>query len=199
MNFLAHLNLAYPDSLLMAGNFLCDFIKKPDESRIHPDLLEGIKMHRWIDSYSNNHLAIYQINSFFRPYIHKYAPVGTDITCDYLLFKNWESHNVEAFDPFQEQSYYLLKQQIKLLPENVQPICKKMIEHQWLNQYSHIEGLKTVFQRMNQKAKFPVDFTLILNVIQENEDQLSEHFNSFYADCRRLSTEYFNLQNERRR
>lgn len=198
MNFLAHLNLSYPSAELLTGNYICDFITKHQEKEVHDAFHDGIKMHRWIDNYSNNHPDIFQINEYFHPYIHKYAPVGTDIVCDYLLYKNWETHNFSSFDFFQENCYRKLYENIELMPVGIRERCKSMIAHQWLMQYTNLEGLEYVFNRMNTIAKFPVDFRKILPAIETNETQLRMYFNNFYNECKSEVAKLFNPQNEMR-
>lgn len=196
MNFLVHLNLAYPSEYLMAGNYICDFISKHEETTIHHSFQTGIKMHRWIDNFSNNHAAIFQINKHFHPYIHKYAPVGTDIVGDYLLYKNWDLHNFKSFENFQETCYDKLLRMVEFMPLKIGGLCSKMIQEKWLLQYTSLARLENVCIRMNKKAKFPVDFRRILKTVETNEEQLSECFNRFYIECKNETINLFNPQSE---
>lgn len=195
MNFLAHLNLAYPSEHLIAGNYICDFITKHEETEIHQSLHDGIKMHRWIDQFSNNHEDIFQINKYFHPYIHKYAPVGTDIVCDYILYKNWDLHNFKSFENFQVNCYNKLLQMLEFMPLKIGDICSKMVHEKWLLQYTNLEGLENVCLRMNKKAKFPVDFRRILSTVETHEEQLADCFNRFYVACKKETAILFNPQN----
>ncbi|MEI2693675.1 MAG: ACP phosphodiesterase [Saprospiraceae bacterium] len=196
MNFLAHLNLAYPSEQLLAGNYICDFITKHQEKEIHQSFQAGIKMHRWIDHFSNNHTEIRQINKFFHAQIHKYAPVGTDIVCDYLLYRNWDLHNLKSFDTFQDDCYNKLNRMVAFMPIRIGTICSMMIQDNWLLQYTNLTRLENVCKRLNIKAKFPVDFRSILPILEKHEAQLTECFNRFYMDCKNETSERFNPQSE---
>lgn len=196
MNFLAHLNLAYPSEQLLAGNYICDFITKHQEKEVHESFQVGIRMHRWIDHFSNNHTDILQINKLFHTQIHKYAPVGTDIVCDYLLYRNWDLHNLKSFENFQEDCYNKLNRMVEFMPLKIGAICKMMIQDKWLMQYTNLNGLENVCIRMNKKAKFPVDFRKILPIVEAHENQLTEYFNKFYMECKSETSQRFNPQSE---
>ena len=101
MNFLAHTLLGYPDSGLIAGGFIGDFVKGPVSDKIPLSLQRGIKLHRRIDSISN------QLPSMRSSYIHfgkslrRFAPILLDVVADHVLARKWKTYgneyNLETF------------------------------------------------------------------------------------------------------
>ncbi len=195
MNYLAHLALSYPQQSLLCGNYLGDLITKNEEQTLHPDFAKGIQFHRWIDTFSNNHQDLENINKNFHIAVHKYAPVLTDIICDHLLYNSWHYFYTVPFNDFKSSSYTILENHLNLMPERISRICKNMIEHDWLSQYQTIEGLELVLKRTNKRARFDVDFTKGLSILEAQIDILSALFASFYKDCKNQSIRWLNLQN----
>jgi acyl carrier protein phosphodiesterase len=196
MNYLTHLSLAYPDPELITGNFIADLIGKKDEATLNPIFKRGVLHHRWIDHFSNNHITLSEMNKMFHPYIHKYAPVGTDIICDHLLTILWHKYFEINFEAFAAYNYSILESAAAFMPKQVKPICINMIQHQWLNQYLSMEGLNEVLQRTSKKTSFKVNLALILPLVEEHKVKLLELFREFYEDCSKQSKVWISLQNE---
>ncbi|MFN8281345.1 MAG: ACP phosphodiesterase [Saprospiraceae bacterium] len=196
MNFLAHFVLSYPDQELMAGNYIADFLSKKEQNQLDAILLPGLQMHRWIDHYTDSHARISDLNSFFRPVIHHYAPVATDIVMDHLLYRRWNDYMSVPYEDFSEYAYSTLLRFEYLFPERPRSIAQKMIQGRWLTQYQSIEGLTDVMIRMNQKATFDVDFTKTIPVLENNMYEISRLFASFFTMARAASMEWISLRNE---
>lgn len=196
MNYLAHLVLAYPHPNLMVGNYLADFIQKRDEKNILPVYHPGISFHRWIDNYTDHHATVDELNVIFRPAVHKYAPVATDIIMDYFLHLNWNLFMGIDYDEFAEKTYALLRLKSIDFPEPAQTITHRMIQGLWLNQYKSMEGLADVMNRMNRKAKFDVQFENTLEIVHLQHDSLNALFLKFFQDIRREAVLWLSLRSE---
>jgi acyl carrier protein phosphodiesterase len=199
MNYLSHLALSYPDAKLIAGNYIGDLITHKEINELHPLLANGLKLHRWIDHYSNNHPSLLEINKAFHETVHKYAPVATDIICDHILHSSWRNHFEISYSMFSEYNYKALNEYSDIMPERIASICKNMVKHQWLRQYESLEGLEIVLRRTNQKTKFPVDLTLVIPVFLNSQSEFTDLFNQFFYDCKKESLVWINLQNETKR
>ena len=58
MNYLAHFALAGPETGLLVGGFLGDYIKGRLENRFSPEIERGIRLHRAIDQYTDSHPVV---------------------------------------------------------------------------------------------------------------------------------------------
>lgn len=196
MNYLNHLSLAFPDHELIAGNYIADLLTYNEYKQLIPTFEQGIQLHRWIDTFSNTHLSILQINKYFHNTLHKYAPVATDILCDYLLYLNWDLYFNLPYEQFAEFSYASLKNSSIRMPSRIAAICQKMIHHDWLMQYQSLDGIEQVLSRTSKKARFYTDLTLALPVFKTHQDQIQKLYLHFYSDCQKQSDQWLNLQNE---
>ena len=85
MNYLAHAFLSLEDADLLAGNYLADLMHPKDVVELSPGVMRGIELHRFIDSYTDQHPEVRSCTRILHPVVHKYAPVVIDIYYDFLL------------------------------------------------------------------------------------------------------------------
>ena len=55
MNFLAHLYLSKNHTNILIGNFIADSIRGNQFTHLHPEIQQGIVLHRHIDTYTDAH------------------------------------------------------------------------------------------------------------------------------------------------
>jgi len=93
MNYLAHLLLSNYHEDIMIGNFITDFITKPQERDFDSKIQVGIQLHRMIDEFTDDHPIVKESLSRLRKHQGKYAPVVLDICYDHLLARNWDKYS----------------------------------------------------------------------------------------------------------
>ncbi|MBK9107948.1 MAG: DUF479 domain-containing protein [Saprospiraceae bacterium] len=196
MNYLVHLSISYPFPDYVPGNFIFDLLPRQNKNKPLAILQKGIQLHKQIDHYSNNHPSLQEINKSLHPFVHKYAPVASDIICDYLLYRLWVPNISTEFDEFANWNYKILMECLDVFPEKLQTSTRMMIEHKWLYQYTSINGLLNVLTRMNSKLRFEGDLTKVLEPLSKNEKYYLELFQSFYTDLRELSNLWIIPQSE---
>ena len=67
MNFLAHSILSPKSPLVMLGNLCGDLIKGNKFEGINLNIIEGVRLHRSIDSFTDSHQLIREAKSIVRP------------------------------------------------------------------------------------------------------------------------------------
>lgn len=182
MNYLAHLFLSGQDNGLICGNFLADFIKNSEVVQLPEPIQLGVKLHRLIDTYTDSHPVMRESNKVLHPYFHKYAPVVSDMYCDYLLGKHWETFSSEGLSDFLTRIYGQLLIGIDSMPDRIQSRTKQMISHNWLQSYTAIQGLGYAFMRMTERVNFPMDFSKAPKILLENELVLESYFLEFFPN-----------------
>lgn len=196
MNYLVHLSISYPYPEFVPGNFIFDLLPRQNKNKPNPYLQKGIQLHKQIDHYSNNHQALHEINISFHPFVHKYAPVASDIVCDYLLYRLWAQNFGIHFHEFTSWNYEILMESLDIFPEKLQSSTRLMIEHNWLHQYNSLDGIQKILSRMNSKLSFEGDLTKVVEAVMKNENYYLELFQSFYTDMKANANKWINLQSE---
>lgn len=83
MNYMAHIYLSHGKEEQLLGNFIADFVGNKDLVNYGKKVIEGIMLHRKIDSFTDNHDIVRKGTKRLRSIQGKYAPVVIDIIYDY--------------------------------------------------------------------------------------------------------------------
>jgi acyl carrier protein phosphodiesterase len=101
MNHLAHLLLAERSDGLLVGGFLGDFVKgrlKGDRPTV---IEQGIKLHRYIDHFTDHHPEALGLRALFPDSTRKIAGIALDLMFDHQLaleFTKWHPDALEVFE-----------------------------------------------------------------------------------------------------
>jgi acyl carrier protein phosphodiesterase len=180
LNFLAHLHLSCSNEYLLVGNYLSDLLSLKESNNLPQEYKNGIKLHRLIDTYTDNNSDVRFVNSLLIPYVGKYAPVATDVIFDYYLAQNWKKYNHQTITEFCLHSYSIIQSHIHIAPKKVQDITSAMILDNFLEKYTSKQGLDFVFEKLNKRSRFKVDFKNVLTAIEKESESINKSFLSFY-------------------
>lgn len=190
MNYLAHLYLSGTSSDVLLGNFLADMVKNKYREVLSEEVLEGIRLHRAIDSFTDQHELVLQGARRLYAKHSKYAPVLLDVFYDYLLVENWELYTQELFFDFKQRIYQTLSLQLSEIPPAFQARTKSMIQHDWLNSYAHLEGMAYTFDRLKARVSKPALLEGSVESLQIHHAALTEEFNHFFPDVIQMVKEF---------
>ena len=182
MNYLAHAFLSPDDPYILTGNVVTDMLKGPARNEIDSRFLHGIALHRFIDSYTDQHEVVQSFKHLLYPRFKKYAPVVSDIFMDYLLVRNWTKYSDEDLQVFIQKTYDSMSSVIEELPEKIYLRLNNMITHDWLNAYMTTSSVNNVFDRMEYKVS---DTAVMKNGgdwLEENFEEVNELFLQFFPD-----------------
>lgn len=191
MNFLAHCLLAeraaehlnYREDdrdMLIAGGFIGDFLKGPVSEDLPEALAIGVRLHRRIDAYSNQHDAIRRSCNRFPDTLRRLAPPLVDVIADHLLATSWSSHHHQSLTQFSAESYRCIRDSEDYLPDTGREFFSWMVENDLLASYQHWEsaqrGMRSVTRRLRRG---------------ELNDQLADQLPDIVADLKRDFDDYF--------
>ncbi len=189
MNHLAHFHLSFDQPDLIIGNWVADFIQHSEVGSFSKEVQQGIFLHRFIDSFTDQHHLMNQSAARLRPYLGKYARVFVDIFNDHLLASSWEHWSNLPIKDYSRQIYYILELRTADLPVNLREQTNKMISADWLNGYSSKEGMQFVIekfkQRMRNNAYFQQakpDLDGALEYFFEEKPHFYHDFQAFYEE-----------------
>lgn len=182
MNILAHLYLSGEVSELMIGNFIADHVKGQQLLLYSPGIQNGIKLHRFIDSYTDEHPAVRDIRKILYQEIGKYAPVISDVLYDHFLAKSWVNYHHETLENYADEKYKYLKNHQHLMPEKTKYMLPFLIQYNWLVAYRSFEGLQQVFNGMNRRASFISNMDKSVEILEKYYPEMEDSFNLFFPD-----------------
>lgn len=179
MNFLGHLLVSGTEPLTIVGNFMADGVKGRDLSRYGKKLQEGIRMHRHIDTFTDNHALTLQGRERLRDHCGKYAGVALDLFYDHAIASNWDSIHAEHLPRFEQRMYALLNANAHLMPERAQRMLPYMVRDKWLSSYATYAGIGHALLGLSSRVPGG-------QVLAGAESILKEHEAEFEDECLRF-------------
>jgi len=176
MNFLAHLYLAGKNEGIILGNFIADSVKGNPLDLFPEDVIKGIRLHREIDHYTDNHPIFRQSKSRLAPNYGKYSGVIVDIYYDHYLARYWNDFSPLVLEDFVSSTYKMLLRHYSLLPARSKRILPFMIAQNWLTGYADFDKLTRVFQGMSRRSRF---YSGMENAVEDLKKDYVEYENEF--------------------
>jgi acyl carrier protein phosphodiesterase len=185
MNYLAHLYLSGNEHGVILGSLLEDYISGGIENNINGKLpvsvKKGLRLHRYIDSFTDTDEVVKEVKQIFYPDFGKYSSVVVDVMFDHFLHLNWDKFSKEPFDVFKNRIYFSLSTQyLELQPPKLKDLVNSMLEHDWLKNYIYFWGLERSLYSLNKRVA-GVDLTQSVNLMKLHYDFINEKFLDFFS------------------
>jgi acyl carrier protein phosphodiesterase len=183
MNFLAHAFLSGDDDEILVGNFIADAVKGKDASRFSHGVQNGIRLHRQIDTYTDNHPVFIRSKGRIQGEYGKFAGVVIDIYYDHFLALYWTNYSDKDLSEFAVKVYTLMLNNYKILPARSKRILPYMIIHNWLVGYSRFKDLQWVFNGMSRRSrKYESGMEGAVDSLRRDYDNFKSDFEAFFPD-----------------
>src|SRR6185369_3166766 len=176
MNYLFHMLLSGKDDKILVGNFMGDFIKGSLEGRFPERIMQGINLHRRIDSFAGHDEQFRQSRLRLSPHYGLYRGVLVDLFYDHFLVNEWSSWSDEPFAMFLTRTRSVIESERNSLPER---LCKlvPVIFEELLPSYGSVSGIGTALERMSRRV-------VRQNPLAGGEAELLHHYDDLRADFR---------------
>ena len=93
MNYLAHALFSNNEPNLLIGNFIADHLRGNDFTNYPTEIINGIYLHRKIDTFTDNHESFKASKRVFYDGYARYSGILIDIYSDHFLAKNFERYS----------------------------------------------------------------------------------------------------------
>ncbi|MEZ8100878.1 acyl carrier protein phosphodiesterase [Vibrio bivalvicida] len=183
MNYLAHLHIADYCKSNLLGNLLGDFVKGNPEVQFPAYIAQGVRLHRYIDSYTDQHNMVIQAKCLFPNGVRRFSGIALDVFWDHCLAKRWSEYHPFTLSHFcQEAQKQVEIDNDYLLPERFVRVSCAMWQGRWLESYEHMGNIERVLQRMSSRTPRMERLSECFPYIERNYEQLNETFSTFYSD-----------------
>lgn len=166
----------------MTGNFIGDFVKGKQYEAYSPGISMGIKLHRSIDHFTDQHPLVRKINQIFKPDFKRYSGVVSDIAFDHLLAKHWKKYHNQTLDEFASWCYDFLLERLDVLPERMQYILPKIIASKRLQSYESMDKTADAIVLMSNFRSFYFDKSIFKKLMHERMEVIETDFFAFFDD-----------------
>ncbi|WP_370089343.1 ACP phosphodiesterase [Ekhidna sp.] len=182
MNFLAHLYLSGNDEELLVGNFIGDFVKGSQMDQYPANIQKGIRLHRSIDSYTDNHEVVLQSKIRLREKFRHFAPVIVDVYYDHFLAKDWTSFSNTPLLEYTENFYQTMDSYYDILPKGVVHMLSYMARDNWLYNYQFIEGIDKALTGMSRRTKYENKMDEASQALIDHYEDYKQEFHQFFPE-----------------
>lgn len=183
MNYLAHALLSAHDDELLAGNFIADHLRGNNFNHLPTGVIQGIKMHRQIDDYTDTHELFKKSKRIFYTNFEKYSGVLIDIYFDHLLAKNFQEFSTVNLSSFSKKVYEVYDAKKELFPTSSNRFLNYVISNNIYEAYALKDGITTVLRHLSSRIKHPVQLHDSIVEFTDNEKVLEENFKLFFQDA----------------
>jgi acyl carrier protein phosphodiesterase len=182
MNFLAHIFLSGPPGEVMVGNFMADSVRGNMVKKYSPEIQQGIKMHRAIDTFTDAHDVVLKSKERLRSHFGKYAPVVADVYYDHFLALHWKDFSEISLKQYTNEIYTFLEKHYSVFPERTKRFYEYMVKYDILFSYSKIEGIDRVMKGMSRRARFESGMERAADELVSNYESYKSEFHLFFPE-----------------
>ncbi|MBO9729070.1 MAG: DUF479 domain-containing protein [Chitinophaga sp.] len=184
MNHLAHAYLSFRQPELITGNLIADFVKgKKDLAAYSEGIQQGIRIHRAIDTFTDQHPVTAKAKLFFRPSCGHYSGVFTDLVYDHFLANDTERFTNDSLYSFARYVYSEIGIRSAQLPATFLQMFEYMQTYNWLYNYHTTEGIARSIRGVARRARYlETDGNVVFAVFMEHYAALKDCYQDFFPE-----------------
>lgn len=182
VNFLAHFHLAAPDEGLLVGALEGDFLKGPLHGQRDADVEAGVRLHRFIDAYTDDHAAIAALRQRFPTSLRRYAGILIDLAFDHYLTAHWPQYDIQPLSAFADGVCQTLDRRRDQLSPAAQRMLDRLIEFEILTAYGPWSAVTGSAARIGERFRRGNPLRDTDSALAPLRPELERAFLAFYPD-----------------
>lgn len=185
MNYFAHLVLSQPTIKSTVGNLLGDFARGVDQSKLNPAVLAGLKNHRAVDRFTDNHARVTELKQYFSPNRRRFAGIALDVYFDHLLINYWHEFDSRNVNHVIAEFYARMERGQALMPgSEMRRVTSRMINYDWFGSYQDIDSVAQALDRIAMRIRFQNEFSNAIDDLRQHEDMILDAFFNFFPELK---------------
>lgn len=182
MNYLAHFQLAWPEEELVVGALEGDYLKGPLRGHLPAGIEQGVRLHRAIDAYTDQHPLMAELRREFQPELRRYAGILIDLCFDYYLSIHWSRYSNERQSAFNYSVYASLDRHQEYLSPPALRMSARMREHDLLGLYGDWDTIPATAARIGGRFRRGNPFLHTEQHLAPVRPRLERAFLDFYPE-----------------
>lgn len=178
MHLLVHALCGAGDEGLVVGQIAGDFVRGRDLSAYPGWLALGIRQHRQLDNFSDQHIVVRASRARLRGEWRRYAGILVDLFYGHALALNWDNHagDVDLLG-FEEQVHSALARHHEVLPMRLQRARVPMREQRILSSIGESDGIEAACNRLAHRLP---PLRGAHQVVEREYQRLLDDFDAFW-------------------
>ncbi|WP_232321975.1 ACP phosphodiesterase [Photobacterium jeanii] len=166
---------------------MADFVRG-DPYKQHPKAVaDGIKLHRFIDSYVDAMPEVKQCQTVFRQETRRVSGIALDMAWDHFLARHWQLYHQEPLVDFVR----LIQPQVQAyqhnLPDAYRLMSERMWQQEWLLQYQEKTTLERALTRMAERRPRLYQLANTPHDIFQHYERLEQSFHVIYPQLQQAA------------
>ncbi|MCG9681065.1 ACP phosphodiesterase [Vibrio sp. Isolate23] len=183
MNYLAHLHIAQHCQSSLLGNLLGDFVKGNPAHWYSPRIVQGIKLHRFVDSTTDSHALMRQARQYFGGKSRRFSGIALDMFWDHCLASEWPRYHKHRLKDFCDDAERVVRiESPEVLPERFVIVSQAMWQGRWLESYQELENIEYALQRMSTRSPRMGELSRCFATLEQRYQPLKEIFHCLYPE-----------------
>ncbi len=183
MNYLAHLYFSSGSQNSLYGNLLGDFVKGSSHGYLDQEIVDGIKLHRAIDKFTDSHSIVIQSKNRVSKERKRFSGIMIDVFYDHFLAMHWDNFSSSDFNIQTQQWYKKLNSETDIeLPERMQVTIRKMQENDLFSLYKTFNGVSMAINRISKRIRFENSLAGGGKELTDNYAELENDFHNFFPE-----------------
>jgi acyl carrier protein phosphodiesterase len=196
MNYLAHAYLSFNDSDILLGNMISDFVKGKKQYDFSSEILKGIKLHRAIDAFTDDHPATKKAKQYFKPSVGAYSGAFVDVAYDHFLANDNNCFTAATLKSFAEKTYDILEGYQALMPERFAFMFPYMKSQNWFVHYRSMQGTRQSFGGVVRRAVYLNNSDGAFSAFEQNYLALQKCYSEFFPELKQFAAQHLLTLNQ---
>ncbi len=163
-----------------------DFHKGPNFGDMPAQLVRHIRLHRFVDSYTNQDPDFKISCRRLNPQLRFARGIVIDVFYDHFLACHWDRFSAVGLEPFAAAVYAGLESQRAALNRGLLNILPHMIANDWLSSYRLPEIVARVLKRLEGRLNNKFPLSLALADLEQHRPLLRDDFFRFMVSAEKL-------------
>lgn len=172
---------------------ISDFIKGKKKFDYPVAVQNGIMLHRFIDTFTDEHEATKEAKQIFRPAYRLYSGAFVDVVYDHFLATDKNEFSEQSLLSFTQEVYSVLDNNIQWLPEQFTIQFPYMKQHNWLFNYRTRLGIGKSLGGVVKRAAYLTESETAFRLFEQHYQFLKECYHHFWKDLKPYSQKQFEL------
>ena len=160
----------------MIGGFFGDFVKGRLIGKYPHQIEQGIRLHRHIDSFTDQHQTQKSIKAKLPPRFCRYSGIVADMMCDHFLTQEWRKFYDGNLDEFNRICMDRLANGVNIYSDKANWVFSRMQQGSWLTKYGDLEYVANCLSNIGSRIRFD-------NPLHESPRVLPTICEQIEADC----------------
>jgi acyl carrier protein phosphodiesterase len=180
MNYLAHAALSYPLKPITLGNIIADHVRGRDLSYLPEGIAQGVRLHRQIDRYFDNHPQIIELRALMPQGLRRFSGIAIDFWFDHLLAKHWSKIYAISLSNFQQDINQLAQHYWQWIPQSQRSFIRYLIREALFIKYQSPRHINANLELVARRLKHGEQLMLCMKQLSSEAMRIEVCFHDVY-------------------